>query len=75
MIESIPVPSDIKNRLDQLKKPGDSYGDVIEKLLIQISDGDDHIDEETDLRILKGLEDVDSGKHRPLRDIANDMGI
>lgn len=74
MSESIQVPTDIKNRLDQLMKPGESYGDVIEKLLIQASD-DDFIDEETESRILKGLEDVDAGKHRPLRDVAKDMGI
>lgn len=38
-------------------------------------DEDADIDDETNQRILKGIEDVKAGKHRPLREIGKEMGI
>lgn len=60
MIESIPVPSNIKTRLDQLMKPGESYGDVIARVLDSLED-DDYIDAETEEEIKKGLKEFEAG--------------
>jgi len=48
--------------------------DVITRLL-DYYDEDEEIDEEINQRIIKGLEDVDAGRYRPLKDIVKEMGI
>ena len=49
--------------------------DIIADLIEMATDTDDDIDEETVLMIQRGLEDVKAGRHRPLNDIAKEMGI
>ena len=60
MIESISVPSTIKTRLDQLMKPGESYGDVIARVLDSLED-DDYIDAETEEEIQIGIKEFEAG--------------
>jgi len=75
MSEAIILPDPIMQRIERLKiEPDEPPIDVIARLL-DYYDEEDDIDEETHQRILKGLEDVDAGKHRPLREIAKEMGI
>lgn len=75
MSESIEIPFPLMQRIERLKiQPDEKPIDVITRLLDYYDDADE-IDEETNQRILKGLEDVDAGRHRPLRDIAQEMGI
>jgi len=62
-------------RIEKLKiQPDEGPVDVITRLVYYYDD-EDEIDEETNQRILKGLEDVKAGRHRPLREIAKEMGI
>jgi hypothetical protein len=49
--------------------------DIIADLLEMATDTDEDIDEETDRMIRHGLKDVKAGRHRPLNDIAKEMGI
>lgn len=75
MTESIEIPTPLMQRIERLKtRPDEAPIDVITRL-VDYYDEDDMIDEETNQRILKGLEDADAGRHRPLRDIAKEMGI
>ena len=75
MSEAIILPDPMILRIERLKtEPDETPIDVITRLL-DYYDDEGHIDEETHQRILKGLEDVDAGRHRPLRDIAKEMGI
>ena len=75
MSESIEIPPHLMQRIERLKtRPDEAPIDVITRLE-EYYDEEEEIDEETNQRILKGLEDVDSGRYRPLRDIAKEMGI
>lgn len=75
MSEAILLPDSMMQRIEQLKvDPDETPIDVIARLLDYYDDEED-IDEETHQRILKGLDDVDAGRHRSLRDIAKEMGI
>lgn len=75
MSESLEVPDTVMQRIVEHKTRSDeSPVDVITRLL-DYYDEDEEIDEETNQRIIKGLEDVDAGRHRPLKDIAKEMGI
>ena len=74
MSESIEIPLPLMHRIERLKiQPDEAPIDVITRLL-DYYDDEDEIDAETDQRILKGLEDVDAGRHRPLREIAKEEG-
>ena len=75
MSESIEIPTPLMKRIERLKtRPDEAPIDVITRL-VEYYDEEEEIDEETNQRILKGLEDVDAGRYRPLRDIAKEMGI
>lgn len=75
MSEAILLPDPMMQRIERLKvEPDETPIDVIARLLDYYDDEED-IDEETHQRILKGLDDVDAGRHRSLRDIAKEMGI
>ena len=70
---AVVLPDPVMQRIERLKTgPEDTPVDVITRLLDYY---DDDIDEDLERRILKGLEDADAGRHRPLRDIAKEMGI
>lgn len=75
MSESIEIPTPLMQRIEKLKtRPDEAPIDVITRL-VEYYDEEDEIDEELNQRIIKGLEDADAGKHRPLKDIAKEMGI
>ena len=73
MIESIPVPSTIKSQLDQLMHPGETYGDVIEKLLICFTD-DELSPEEEDI-VSEGLEAIKAKKTIPHDQVMQELGV
>ena len=73
MIESIPVPSDIKTRLDLLMHPGESYSDVIEKLLHQSFD--DELSPEEEDMVTKGLKAIKEKKTIPHDQVMRELGI
>lgn len=49
--------------------------EIIADLLEMAADTDEEIDEETDRMIRRGLEDVKAGRHRPLSEVAKEMGF
>jgi len=62
-------------QIERLKNsPDEPPVDVIARI-VNYYDYDEEIDLELHNRIMKGLEDADAGRHRPLRDIAKEMGI
>ncbi len=73
MIESIPVPSTIKSRLDQLMKPGETYGDVIEKLLICFDE--DELSQEEEDMVVEGFAAIKAGKTIPHDQVMQDLGV
>ena len=75
MSDAVVLPDPVMQRIERLKNSNEETPvDVITRLLDYYDETDD-IDEETHERILKGLEDVEAGRHRPLREIAKEMGI
>ncbi|MBN1167660.1 MAG: hypothetical protein JXA44_11115 [Methanospirillaceae archaeon] len=75
MIESLEVPENVMQRIIEHKTRSDESPIEVITRLLDYYDEDEEIDEETNQRIIKGLEDVDAGRYRPLRDIAKEMGI
>jgi len=74
MIESIPIPSDIKNRLDQLMQPGETYGDVIDKLLSELTEEDELSPEEEDM-VSEGLKAIKEKKTIPHEQVMQELGV
>ncbi len=74
MIESIPIPSDIKNRLDQLMQPGETYGDVIDKLLSELTEEDELSPEEEDM-VSEGLKAIKAKKTIPHEQVMQELGV
>ncbi len=75
MSVTLEVPEDLFHKIEALQsEPEETPIDIISKLVRFYSE-DDEIDEETDARVRKGLEDVELGNHRPLRTITENLGI
>jgi len=74
MVESISIPSDIKNRLDQLMLPGETYGDVIEKLLSELTEEDDLSPEEEDM-VSEGLDAIKAKNTILHEQVMKELGI
>ncbi len=73
--ELIRVNEKTKDRLKSLKEhPRETYCDVIERLISMTVD-DEPLFAETLAGIEEGLEDLEAGRVRPLREIAKEMGI
>jgi predicted transcriptional regulator len=71
----IRVNEETKGRLKSLKEhPGETYCDVIERLIDMAVD-DEPLSDETLKGIEEGLSDLKAGRVRPLEDIAKEMGI
>jgi len=74
MSEAVEIPDPVMQRIERLRAgPEETPLDVITRLLDYYDE--EEIDQDLERRILKGLEDADAVRYRPLRDIAKEMGI